>query len=58
MKICFETLTSVGKRIRCQKNGDFKVVTQTDATKAKITPELAGKIELFRPLPEPIKVIP
>ena len=38
------------------KKWKFKVVTNAHATRARIPPGLAGKIEKFCPLPEPIRL--
>ena len=54
IKICFETLLYVngfgGKKWK------FKVITQPLPTRARIPPGLAGNIEKFYPLPEPIRL--
>ena len=55
IKICFETLTSVCKRFGVKK-WKFKIITQAHTTRARIPPRLAGKIEEFRLLPEPIRL--
>ena len=55
IKICFETRTSECKWFGVKK-WTFKVITQAHATRARILPRLAGKIEKFCLLPEPIRL--
>ena len=58
----FPSLLSNTKQLLLQVNGlgikkwKFKVITQAHATWPRIPPGLVGKIEKFRPYPEPIRL--